>query len=39
VSLARELGVSPKVLAQVMQINVEGVVDDPLPEIWSSKED
>ncbi len=33
VKLARELGVSLKVLAQVMQINVDGVADDQLPEI------
>ncbi len=39
VGLARELGVSLKVLAQVMQINVEGVADDQLPEIWLSKKD
>lgn len=37
VALARELGVSLKVLAQAMQINVEGVPDDELQEQWSSK--
>ena len=39
VALARELGVSLKVLATAMQINVEGVPDDELQERWSSKED
>ncbi len=39
VALARELGISLKVLAKAMQINVEGVPDDELPEQWSSKKD
>ncbi len=39
VALARELGVSLKFLAKVMQINVEGVPDDELQEQWLSKED
>jgi transcriptional regulator with XRE-family HTH domain len=39
VALARELGVSLKVLAKVMQINVEGVPDDELPERWPSQGD
>jgi transcriptional regulator with XRE-family HTH domain len=39
VALARELGVSLKFLAKVMQINVEGVPDDELQEQWPSKED
>ena len=34
VALARELGVSLKVLAKAMQINVEGVPDDSLQERW-----
>jgi transcriptional regulator with XRE-family HTH domain len=39
VALARELGVSLKVLATAMQINVEGVADDELQERWPSKGD
>lgn len=39
VALARELGVSLKVLAKVMQINVEGVPDDELQEQWPSEGD
>ncbi len=39
VALARELGVSLKVLATAMQINVEGVPDDELQERWPSKGD
>jgi transcriptional regulator with XRE-family HTH domain len=39
VALARELGVSLKVLAKVMQINVEGVPDDELQERWPSEGD
>jgi transcriptional regulator with XRE-family HTH domain len=39
VALARELGVSLKVLATAMQINVEGVADDELQEQWPSKGD
>jgi DNA-binding transcriptional regulator YiaG len=39
VALARELGISLKVLAKAMQINVEGVPDDELQEQWPSKED
>ena len=39
VALARELGISLKVLAKAMQINVEGVPDDELPEQWPAKED
>ncbi len=39
VGLARELGVSLKVLATAMQINVEGVPDDELQEQWPSKGD
>ncbi|MBD0345553.1 MAG: helix-turn-helix transcriptional regulator [Coleofasciculus sp. Co-bin14] len=39
VALARELGVSLKVLAKVMQINAEGVPDDELPERWPSQGD
>lgn len=34
VALARELGVSLKVLAQAMQINIEGVQDDELQKEW-----
>ncbi len=37
VALARELGVSLKVLAKAMQINVEGVPDDSLQERWPSE--
>jgi DNA-binding transcriptional regulator YiaG len=37
VALARELGVSLKVLATAMQINVEGVPDDELREQWPSQ--
>ncbi len=39
VALARELGVSLKVLATAMQINVEGVPDDELQGRWPSKGD
>lgn len=39
IALARELGVSLKVLARAMQINVEGVPDDELPERWPSQEE
>jgi transcriptional regulator with XRE-family HTH domain len=39
VALARELGVSLKVLAKVMQINVEGVADDSLLQRWPSEGD
>ncbi len=39
VALARELGISLKVLAKAMQINVEGVPDEELQEQWPSKED
>jgi transcriptional regulator with XRE-family HTH domain len=39
VGLARELGVSLKVLAQTMEINVEGVADDQLQDRWSSDGD
>ena len=39
VALARELGVSLKFLAKVMQINVDGVADDELQERWPSKGD
>lgn len=39
VALARELGVSLKVLAKVMQINVEGVPDDELQKQWPSEGD
>jgi transcriptional regulator with XRE-family HTH domain len=34
VALARELGVSLKVLAQAMQIDIEGVQDDELQRQW-----
>jgi transcriptional regulator with XRE-family HTH domain len=37
VALARELGVSLKVLATAMQISVEGVPDDELQEQWPSQ--
>lgn len=39
VALARELGVSLKVLATAMQINVEGVPDDELQERWPADGD
>ena len=39
VALARELGVSLKVLAKAMQINVEGVPDDSLQERWPTQGD
>jgi transcriptional regulator with XRE-family HTH domain len=39
VALARELGVSLKVLAKAMQINVEGVPDDSLQEQWPTEGD
>lgn len=39
VGLARELGVSLKVLAQAMEINVEGVADDQMQERWPSEGD
>lgn len=39
VALARELGVSLKVLAKAMQINVEGVPDDSLQERWPTEGD
>jgi transcriptional regulator with XRE-family HTH domain len=39
VALARELGVSLKVLAKAMQINVEGVPDDSLQQRWPSEGD
>lgn len=37
VALARELGISLKVLAQAMEINVEGVVDDELSNQWPTE--
>lgn len=37
VALARELGVSLKVLATAMQLNVDGVPDDELQEQWPSQ--